>query len=100
MGGPGYLGIMPDGADRLGPRVVVNPNHPKVRDPEGRTIRVAFPGHPFVRWLARWLPFDPDIYRERPLMVDAPMFLEDGHTLHCSRAQAAALRRELEGEPQ
>lgn len=80
-------------------RVVVNHQHPKIPCPRGRVETLRYPGHWFVRWLARFIPFEPDILIVKPLMVDDPKMIRVGDMLLCSPAQAAELRRGLPPVP-
>lgn len=80
-------------------RIVINHFHPKIPCPRGRVETIRFAGHWFVRWLAKYLPFEPDILIVKPLLVDDPQTLVIGDTLFCSAAQADELRRALPSAP-
>lgn len=81
----------------MGLQIVENPYHPKIPSPNGDTVTIRIPGHPFVRWLAKWIPFEPDILLIRPLMVDDPNMVMAGNKLICSPAQAKEIRNRMAG---
>lgn len=55
---------------------------------------VRFPAHPFVRWLARWLPITPYVEARYERYRDCdPLHDRERNILYCSHAQADALRR-------
>ncbi len=83
--------------DEVGPPVFchaqVRPSHywPRVED---GTETLRFDAHPFIKWLARWLPITPYIEMEVTKYRDAdPMHDTRNGILYCSHAQADALRR-------
>ena len=94
-----YDGLMRDVvriSRELGPpvaRLRVQPSHywPRVED---GTETLRFEAHPFIKWLARWLPITPYIEMEVTKYRDAdPMHDTRNGILYCSHAQADALRR-------
>lgn len=75
----------------FGARILVSRFWPRVRK-GNRTIRLR--AHPIICWLAHWLPIEPWIDITVPVWADAdPVFDARHNVLHCSEAQAAALRQ-------
>lgn len=54
-----------------------------------RTVRS--PGHPFVKWLARFIPFEPDVVFERPIYGRPQIAYKTEFGLFLQRTDARAL---------
>lgn len=59
---------------------------------------VRFEAHPFIQWLARWLPITPYIEATYTQYRDADPLLDKARgVLYCSMAHERALREQLSG---
>lgn len=98
------------------PRYIISPSafHPKNKPVIGTFTSRA---HPFVEWLAKWFPFDPNTYFENvqigltwadPIVIDSaalsiPMFGQEPkygreYTVVCSHEQAKELTARFKKE--
>lgn len=46
---------------------------------------VRSPGHPFIKWLAKFIPFEPDVVFEVPVYGPAPFAYKFGSSLFMTR---------------
>lgn len=77
--------------------IQVQIHEPWPQEPTGRKVARRFQAHPFIQWLAKWLPIAPYVEGRYPEYRDiAPMMFKGKTVLVCSRRQLEALKREME----
>lgn len=76
-----------------GIRIIISHHWPQVED--GTRI-VRYEVHPFIKWLARWLPIDPWVEAEHTKYRDGDPIIDKARgILYCSPAQAEQMRLQL-----
>jgi len=60
--------------------------------------KLTYKGHPFVQWLSRWIPFDPDVHVTVSRIVPDMGYIMVGNKMICHPAGYDALKKAMKSK--